>query len=256
MNWPQKTPAWITAAFMICHCLYAQSGIWPAQGLRQNTPSTVTVRELRHVVPREAHAEMEKADRAILRHQSEEAIDHLKKAVLIDPEYVAARNNLGVYLLPVEPIAAIAQWEEAIKVNPRKGVLFSNLAIGYAVIHNLEAAERAARTSMELDRTSEQARAVLGVVLYQEHKYTVETFALLERASSEYPMMFMFAAKLLVERGDFRKARAHVQAYLSSRHDEYREDASQLLDLIDRTGVLDSPAARATQVRRAEDGGE
>lgn len=257
MNWHQNPLVWITVALMICPSLCAQSGIWPAQRLRENTPSTVTVQELRHVVPKEAQAEMEKADRAKLRHQSEQAIDHLKKAVLIDPEYIAARNNLGLCLLPIEPTAAIAQWEEAIKVNPRKGMLFSNLAIGYGVIDNLEAAERAARTSMELDRTSDQARAVLGVVLYEEHKYNAETLALLERASSQYPMTFVFAAKVLVERGDFQKARAHTQAYLSSGDMEYRGDASEILGLIDRmgpAGVLDSPA-KASQVRRAAEGG-
>src|SRR6266852_739735 len=85
--------------------------------------------------------------KAGLKYPSEEEIDHLKKAILIDPEYVAARNNLGVRSMAVEPAAAIAQWEVAITVDPRKGMLFNNLAVGYIMMHSPEAAvERQSET--------------------------------------------------------------------------------------------------------------
>jgi Flp pilus assembly protein TadD len=232
----QRTAGWITAALIICQSVCAQTGIPPTREFREDTAGTVTLQELRHVVPKEAQTEMEKAIRAKLKHQPEQELDHLKKAVLIDPEYIAARNNLGVCLMSIEPASAIAQWEEAIRVNPRKGLLYNNLSIAYVVIHNLEAAERAARMAMELDGTSNQARAVLGLVLYEERRYTAETSALLERASNEYAMTHVFAAMVLMDQGDFQKARTHVQAYLSSGETEYRKDASEILDFIDRTG--------------------
>jgi Flp pilus assembly protein TadD len=138
--------------------------------------------------------------------------------------------------MSIEPASAIAQWEEAIRVNPLKGLLYNNLAIGYVMVHNLELAERAARMALELDRTTNRARALLGLVLYQEHKYTAETYALLERSSNEYAMTHVFAAMVLVDQGDFQKARTHVQAYLSSGETEYSKGASKILDFIDRTG--------------------
>jgi len=232
----QRTAGWITAAWIICQSLCAQTGIRPTREFREDTSLTVTLQELRHVVPREAQAEMEKAYKAGLKHQSEQELEHLRKAILIDPEYIAARNNLGVCLLEIEPASAIVQWEEAIKVNPHKGLLYNNLAIGYVLIRNLEGAERAARMAMELDRTTNRARALLGFVLYEEHKYTAETSALLERASSEYDITHVFAARVLMERGEFQKARTHIQAYLSGGDTEYRKDASELLDFIDHSG--------------------
>jgi len=232
----QRTAGWITAAWIICQSLCAQTGIRPTWEFREDTSLTVTLQELRHVVPRAAQAEMEKAYKAGLRHQPEQELEHLRKAILIDPEYIAARNNLGVCLLEIEPASAIVQWEEAIKVNPHKGLLYNNLAIGYVLIRNLEGAERAARMAMELDRTTNRARALLGFVLYEEHKYTAETSALLERASSEYDITHVFAARVLMERGEFQKARTHIQAYLSGGDTEYRKDASELLDFIDHSG--------------------
>ena len=232
----QKTAGWITAAVIACQSLCAQTGIRPAREFHEDTSLTITLQELRHAVPREAQAEMEKAYKAALKHQAEQELEHLKKAVLIDPEYVAARNNLGVCLMPIEPASAIAQLEEAIKVNPHKGLLYNNLAIAYVLIHNLEAAERAARIAMEMDRTTNRARGLLGLVLYQEHKYTAEASTLLERASDEYSTAHVFAAQVLLKRGDLQKARIHIQAYLSSGEMEYREDVSEMLDFIDHRG--------------------
>ena len=232
----QRTAGWITAAFVISQSLCAQTGIRSAEGLRESLPITVTLQELAHIVPKAARVEMEKADRAKLKHQPEQEIDHLRKAVQIDPEYIAARNNLAVRLVATEPAAAIAEWEEAIRLDPHQGLLFNNLAVAYMTIRNLEAAERAARTSVELDRTSERARAVLGVVLCLQRKYTAETSALLERASDDYAIVHVFAAKVFVERGELQKARTHVQAYLSSSQTEFRKNALEMLDFIDRTG--------------------
>jgi len=232
----QRTAGWITTALIIYQNLCAQTGIRPAEGLRESLPATVTLQELRHIVPKAARVEMERAQRAKLKHQPEQEIDHLKKAVQIDPEYIAARNNLAVRLVATEPASAIAEWEEAIRLDPHQGLLFNNLAVAYMTIRNLEAAERAARTSVDLDRTSERARAVLGLVLCLGHKYTAETSALLERASNDYAMAHVFAAQVFVERGEFQKARTHIQAYLSSSQTEFRKNALEMLDFIDHTG--------------------
>jgi len=232
----QTTVGWITAALTICHSLFAQTGIRPAIQFRDETSPTVTLQELQHVVPSEARAEMEKAEKARMKHQRDQQIDHLKKALHLDPENVAARNNLSICLVPIDLASAIAHWEEAIRINPHIGLLFSNLAVGHALNHNLEAAEDAARRSIELDRTNSRARALLGLLLVEQHKYTTEALTLLERSANEYPMTYVFAAKTLIERGEFEKARAHIQKYLSDADMEYRDDAAEMLDFINRIG--------------------
>lgn len=231
----QKPVIHISAALAFCCSLCAQTGIRPTLEFREDKSAVVTLQELQHVIPRESLAEMDKANRARLKHQPEQVIDHLKRAVLIDPENISARNNLAVCLVESELASAIAQWEEAIKVNPRKGLLFNNLAIGYVLAHNLEAAERAARAAVDLDRTTNRPRAVLGLVLYEEHKYNGETLSLLEHASVEYPMTHVYAAKVLFDQGEYQKARTHARAYLSSGETEHRKAVSEMLDLIDQT---------------------
>jgi hypothetical protein len=101
------------------------------------------------------------------------------------------------------------------------------------VTGNLDAAERAARAFMELDGTNE-ARALLGLVLHEQHEYTTETLALLERSGDDYPTARVLAARVLIELGQIRKAKAHLQAYMSEGNMERRREASELLDYIDQ----------------------
>jgi hypothetical protein len=48
------------------------------------------------------------AEKAIALGREQETIAHMRNAVRIDPEYVAARNNLAYRLLPTDPEIAIA----------------------------------------------------------------------------------------------------------------------------------------------------
>jgi len=228
-----RTIGWNTAALILCGGLYAQTDFRRTVDFREETSPTITFQELQHVVPRRAREEMEKAYRAKLKHNPADEIDHLRKAVLIDPEYIAARNNLGVCLLAIEPASAIVQLEEGIRINPHKGALFNNLAVGYTLIHDLWAAELAARKSIELDRTANSSRALLGAILYDQQRYSAETLALLERGCKEYPVSHIYAASVLMKRQEFQKARVHIQAYLSSGETEHRWNASEMLDIID-----------------------
>lgn len=85
----------------------------------------VTVRELGHVVPKKAHKEAEKAENARAQEQSATAIEHYNRAIEIDPEFVAARNNLAVmYLVEGNGEAAVAQLEEAAKIDAHSPALF------------------------------------------------------------------------------------------------------------------------------------
>ena len=63
---------------------------------------------------------MEKAERARAKNRTDEAIVHFEQAILIDPEFVTARNNLGaLYLRLAKLEPAIAQLEEAAKVTSK-----------------------------------------------------------------------------------------------------------------------------------------
>jgi tetratricopeptide (TPR) repeat protein len=195
----------------------------------------VTIQELHHTVPKKARKELEKAERARAKHRTDEAIDHFKQAILIDPEFVAARNNLAaIYLVAENPEPAVAQLEEAVKIDPNNPTLLRNLTVGYAMMHKFDAAERAARLRVGLDRTSGHAIMLLGFVLIQQRKFTGEALQCFERRRSEYPLAHLLAAMVLIEQHSSERAKFEIQAYLSSGQQEFRAFATHWLDLIDQ----------------------
>ena len=136
---------------------------------------TVTIQQLRHVVPKNALKEVEKAKQAYAKHQMAETIDHLKNVIGFDPEFAGARNDLAVVYLQMEnPGQAIDQLEEAIKTDPHNPLFFSNLAVGYVAVNRLADAERAARTTVDLDGAARYPRYLLGTTLVYQHKFTDE----------------------------------------------------------------------------------
>jgi len=169
---------------------------------------TATVHELAHIVPKKAKVEWDLAEKARRQSRPVEAMQHFEQAIAIDPEFVAARNNLAVLQFKSDNVeAGIAQLEAAITLDPQKAILFSNLALGYVALENPREAERAARVAVRLDRGSVHSRMVLGVVLIQEHKYTDETVRCLEAAQDDYPAARLLLSRLPTARGDHSPAK-------------------------------------------------
>jgi tetratricopeptide (TPR) repeat protein len=201
-----------------------------------NSSNIVTIHELSHVVPKKAKKEMEKAERARAEARLDEVVDHLNKAILIDPEYVAARNNLAVVYFRLEkPDLAIRQLEEAVKVDPHNATVLANLSVGFLKTSNWAAAERAARRTLDLDRTSaSRARVLLGLALIQQHRYTDEALDCFSRAREEFPVARLLVAAVLIAQRKPERARLELETYLSSRQKEHRTLANRWLSMIDR----------------------
>ena len=194
----------------------------------------VTIQELRHKVPGKALREMGNAEKAHQRKQPVEAISHLKRAILIDPEFTAARNNLAIEyfnMSNVEP--GIEQLEEAVRIDPHNPALFTNLSIGYKLIEHLHEAERAARAAVDLDPTDAKPSMVLGLVLVEEGSFSPEALQCFERARDEFPLAHLFAGRIFIEQGRSERARSELQIYLASGDTEFRENAIQWLDFLE-----------------------
>ena len=195
--------AFFTAAYPLLALLLAapvvhgQANAWRISDSRQSVRYVVTVHDLRHNVPRAARAEMERAEKARRKHNTDEEVAHLRKVIAIDPECVAARNNLAISLMVNDAESAIAQLREAIKIDPNQPVLFSNLAAAYFALDNLNEAEDAARTAKGLGLTDFKAKLLLGWVLIEEKKYTAEAFGLVKSAIEEYPIAYLLTARIL-----------------------------------------------------------
>ena len=161
-------------------------------GIGHSQPYLTSVHELGHTVPKRAKSECQNGEKAWRQGRTDEAIRHFEQAVAMDSEFVAARNNLAVTYMATDKVdLAIGQLEEAVKIDPHNPLLFSNLAIGHLLDHDLEAGERAARESIHLNRMSIEAHVLLGLTLIQEEKFTDETIRSLEVAKDDHPAVHL-----------------------------------------------------------------
>src|SRR5580658_8361152 len=142
---------------------------------------------------------MEKGLQAFAKHIDQEALVHLLRVVENDPEYIAARNNLAiVYMRMGNPDAAISQLKAAVQLDSYRAVLFNNLAVGYWMLNRYSDAENAARAAVRLAPSLDSARAILGIALFQQRKYTDEALRCLSGAGDDYPFIRLLCARILV----------------------------------------------------------
>jgi tetratricopeptide (TPR) repeat protein len=205
-------------------------------GQQPNAGSNIiTIHELRHNVPAKARKEMVKAERDRVKNRVDEAIGHYSQAISIDPEFIAARNNLAVTYLTVANLSpAIAQLEKAITIDPENSILFGNLTLGYVMSQRFVDAERAARVAASIDRTGCLPKMLLGMVLVEQQKYTEEALQYLERAGREYPLAHLLAGRVFIALGKAESARSEILTYLSGKDLGNRAIANQWLDFVNR----------------------
>ena len=90
----------------------------------------VTPYRLKHKVPKKAMSEFKKAEQAMTESKREEAMEHLRKAISIDPGFVEAYNNLGVRFAKEGKMEAAAeQFLAAAKLDPHSTIARDNLRI-------------------------------------------------------------------------------------------------------------------------------
>ena len=220
---------WFYTSLLIASLSFGQEERLSVLQSRSNGSNLVTLQELQHVVPKAAQAEFAKWKTADSKGRMDQAIGHLYRAIAIDPEFVAARNNLAIHLMKTDPKRAIVEFEEAIKVDPHHSILWGNLAVGYAVQDQFPEAERTARMAASLDRASLRPQVLLGIALVEQHKYTPEALACLERARQEYPLASLYAAKIFKAYGELEKAKSAVHAYLATGQQLHRDEAFRWL---------------------------
>jgi tetratricopeptide (TPR) repeat protein len=137
-----------------------------------------------------------------------------------------------LYLNLAKPESGIAQLEEAAKIDPHQPVLFGNLAAAYAVIRKFDASEGAARAAVNLDRTGARPLILLGFALMKQRKFTKEVLECLERSHDEYPVAYLFAARVLEAQGNLEKAKSEIQTYLTTGEQQFRETATRWLEVM------------------------
>lgn len=232
--WPRyalRMAIFLLAFLITASPAYSQPSAWWDYGA-DHARATITWQELRHAVPKAARSELEKAQKARRFNKKQQVVEHLKRAISIDPEYVAARNSLAITLMFDDPQSAIGQLQKAITIDPYQAALFHNLAIVHLSQNKLDAAEEAARTARRLGLIDVQANIVLAWILIKKSEFTTEAIRLVKSAREEYPIAHMLTARILLGQGQPEDAKRHIQAYLSTGDNDYREYAESWLSQI------------------------
>jgi tetratricopeptide (TPR) repeat protein len=166
-------------------------------------------------VPPAARKESQAALKACKKKDLQSCANHLERAILIDPEFLTALNDLGrVYTALDQPQMVISTYEKVLKIDSLSADAYSFIGAAEATLDQFSNAEAAARQALRLDPLHRRAAFVLGVSLALQKKNDTEALQCLTRSYDTYPGARMMAAYVMVQQGRVADARALLASYL------------------------------------------
>jgi len=177
----------------------------------------ISVEELRHKPPKEALKEAERGESALRAGKLDKATGHFERALQIDPEFAAVRQELSkLYLQRRDDGRAVAHLEALLKQRVNSVWAWANLGAARLRLGRMPEAEAAARRTLALDANQIVGRYVLGISLTAQGRNTDEALSSLRATYGKFPGGHLAAAHILALRGDIPGAREELQAYLGT----------------------------------------
>jgi TPR repeat/Tetratricopeptide repeat len=122
----------------------------------------VSLRELEHPIPKKAMKKAYEAEKYARAKNFPKAIANLEEAIRIDPSYRDAHLNLGVQYARVGRTAdARAEFQKALEIGPPAAPIYVDLAITSVALRRYGEAETLARKALELDPANSSAQLLL-----------------------------------------------------------------------------------------------
>jgi Tfp pilus assembly protein PilF len=204
------------------------SGNKPAGGV-------VSIAELDTGVPAAAKKEYEKGTKLSLEGKTQEAIEQFRRALAIYPNYLKARNDLGVQYLALKQWAeAVEQFEAAIEINPKS--FNPRLNIGIALVEQQRFVEAMDNLNMaiSIDSSAPAAHLYLGIAALQTEDLPVAESQLstaLSIGGPEHAIAHFYLANVHLKKGDRDHAIVELKTYLQKApQGEMASKARQLLE--------------------------
>lgn len=151
-------------------------------------PTTNRASLSQHDPPRAARKAAEKAERLSKKGNHEEAAAEFRNALVIDPQYYEAANNLA---LELEVSGKGAEAETILRglmqSAPEHVLAFVNLGTFLCQQHRYAEAEAVMLQAMKLHRFSFKTNFLLGAALIDQGKFTDEAKSELQYAQVKYP---------------------------------------------------------------------
>jgi Tfp pilus assembly protein PilF len=204
-----------------------------------NAPRVVSVAELRQSVPAAARKEYELGLKLVAKGNVAEAAVRFEQAVLLYPDYLAARNDLGAQFLKLK---RIDEAEEAFQIvlakDPKNFNAKFNLGLVRVERKDYMDAIAHLNQAIVIDSTRPVARLWLGVAMLEsgdplsaEREFTKA----LVMGGTECIAAHYHLARIFMSRGDTAEALRAVQAYLDEApKGEYVNEARDLEKKLNR----------------------
>lgn len=170
-------------------------------------------------VPRQAQELYQKAQEAIQAQDGKRAIEHLRSALNIYPDFALALNSLGVeYLKAGDVDRALEALRAAVKLSPDAFVPRLNYGIAYLEKKQFAEAEANLRQALQKNDSSPSAHMYLGITLISLRRYD-EAEKELQRAVTLKGGDGMAQAHKLLGglywmKGQFKEAADQLEVYL------------------------------------------
>jgi Tfp pilus assembly protein PilF len=194
----------------------ADAGLPPdAQPPSAPRTDSISVRDFK--IPPAAMKEFRRSEKCIDSKDYPGAIEHLQKALRIEPDFVQAHNNLGATYLEMEKFQeAIDEFQKAIDLDPKMEAPYRNMSVGLFELGRYPEAETAARQAIALRPQHTAARYTLGRALAAQGSTSAEAERLLRGALPEFPLAHLSLAQVLLNRCQGDEAAAELRTYLAS----------------------------------------
>jgi tetratricopeptide (TPR) repeat protein len=212
--------------------IYLKEKSTPAKRLAGNT---VSLAELDQKVPAAARREFEKATQLVSQGNIQQAIEHYKRAISIYPEYLMARNDLGVQYLKLKRWEdAAEQFEAAIETNPK--AFNPRLNFGIALIEQRKYPQAIDQLlqALSLQSDSPAAHLYLGIASLKTDELDTaerELSKAISLGGPQYSVAHYYLAQVQMKRGDRAGAVRELETYLEHAPDgEHCASARSLLE--------------------------
>jgi tetratricopeptide (TPR) repeat protein len=175
--------------------------------------STVSVNQLQ--IPPRAIKEMQRAQKSFASGDIRGSVQHLEKAVHIDPKIPEVHNDLGQrYCQLLQFDKALMEFRAASSLAPQLVELINNQSVALFALARYPEAESTARQALILDPQHPPTRYILGRILAAENQNTAETIELLSQSRARYVPARLILASVLLKRGQTDDAITELHSYL------------------------------------------
>jgi tetratricopeptide (TPR) repeat protein len=190
--------------------------------------NVVSSAEFDEKVPAGALREFERGTKAGKEGKLDEAVEHLRKAVAIYPDYLKARNDLATYLLAQGKLdEAVEHLRKAIQIDPKAFNPQLNLGIVLVGQHDFSAAASALEKALSLDAASPAAHLYAGLAyvgLGDGEKAERELTAAYKLGGSKYSLAQFHLGHLYMNKGERALALKAFETYLRDTPDAANAD--------------------------------